>query len=273
MNNFLLMDQPIYTKENCFDPFALTDILIEYAGEKKQPILHFWECENFFILGMKDTRVPDFSEGIQTIVKNGYTPVIRNSGGLGVICDRGVLNLSLIFPKEALETIDHSYEKMYHLIQRVFPELTIDAFEIENSYCPGRFDLSVNAKKIAGLSQRRVKGGIAVMMYLSVDGNQNKRGNIVYDFYRASLKDEFGTKGYPSVDSQSMTTVSDLLGEHLSIDTVKDRVKDILGLKTASIDTYQWIQTNNQEENFKKRHHSMGERNQKLKEDLYANFL
>ena len=42
----------------------------------------------------------------------------------------------------------------------------IEHFEVETSYCPGKFDLSINGKKFAGLAQSRIKNGIALYLGL-----------------------------------------------------------------------------------------------------------
>ncbi len=55
------------TTENRFLPFAFTDVLSEYAGVHHQEFLHFWQLPDTMILGMKDTRVPYFTEGISAL--------------------------------------------------------------------------------------------------------------------------------------------------------------------------------------------------------------
>lgn len=263
---YLYIDQDFFHQETAFLPFALTDVFAEDSHLNKRTFLHFWQFEQTFILGMKDTRVPSFNEGIQTILANNYLPIIRNSGGLGVIADQGVLNISLIFPKEEHTTTDIAYQKMYELTQKVFPELTIEAKEIIHSYCPGTFDLSVQGKKIAGIAQRRLKEGVAVMMYLSVNGNQFHRGETVRTFYQASLKEAFGTDGYPAVDPNCMTTLEAVYGHSLSIADVKDRFLHALTIQQAPIDPLQWIKENNYTELLAKKIASMEQRNLKLKE-------
>ena len=180
------------TTENRFLPFALTDVLSEYAGVHHQEFLHFWQLPDTMILALTTA---------------GFQPIIRNSGGLGVINDAGVLNVSWIFPKTLAATTDAAYQRMVDLMREAFPEKEIAAYEIPNSYCPGTFDLSMDGKKIAGTAQRRIKAGIAVMMYLSVNGDQHYRGEVVRTFYQRSLKEQFGTNGYPAVEPTSMTTL------------------------------------------------------------------
>ena len=73
----------------------------------------------------------------------------------------------------------------------------IDTKEIEHSYCPGRFDLSIDGKKFAGISQRRVRGGIAVQIYLCVEGSGEERAEMMHEFYQRALKGEVTKFKYP----------------------------------------------------------------------------
>lgn len=205
-------------------PFALTDYLIEEVQQLSQPLLHFWQLENTFILGMKDTRVPYLKEGLESLANTPYQAMVRSAGGLGVINDAGILNISLFLPNENNRyTIDEAYEVMTHLMQSAFADtgFKIEAKEIPTSYCPGKFDLSIENKKIAGIAQRRLKNGIAVMLYLSVSGDQIFRGKSVRQFYKASLKEEFGQNGYPAVDPTVMANLTDFF--KTSIEDVKIR--------------------------------------------------
>ncbi|GMA46755.1 lipoate--protein ligase family protein [Tetragenococcus muriaticus] len=260
-----LFDQKTFTKETAMIPFALTDILTETAGKHKKALLHFWQFEQSFILGMKDTRVNHLSKGVKTIKNNGYQPVIRNAGGLGVISDEGILNISWIFPKEQV-SIDQSYQKMLDLIQKAFPELTIKAYEIQHSYCPGKFDLSVEGKKVAGIAQRRVKEGIAVMMYLSVFGDQQQRSEIVRAFYQESLGTDYGKNGYPDVWPSTMTTLSDALHQPLTIQETKKRFLQVLDIDETAQNALNWIKEKEQMAQFQKKMDSMQQRNKQLEE-------
>lgn len=228
----LLYDQGMLSSDFYATPFALTDVLTEYAGEHQQAIVHFWQLEHAMILGMKDTRVPHLKKGIASLAKHYYQPLIRNSGGLGVIADEGILNLSLILPKPTTEklSIDEAYTIMWHWVQEAFAtgEHTINAHEISTSYCPGAFDLSIHGLKFAGIAQRRIKNGIAIMIYLSVTGNQKKRGEIVRDFYQESLGAQFGTNGFPAVEPTVMANLETLLAQSLTIDSVKEQLLNTL---------------------------------------------
>lgn len=237
-NTVFLYDQNCLTEKDYFLPFALTDTLTTFSGINQQPIIHFWQLDQAMILGMKDTRVTDLKSGLTSLKQDGYNIVIRNAGGLGVIADSGILNVTLILPNPINRkiSIDDAYTIMWKWIKQAFEDNnhSIEAFEISESYCPGTFDLSINGKKFAGIAQRRVKDGIAIMIYLSINGDQQKRGKSVRRFYEASLLDDFGKNGYPPVNPTVMANLEDLLQKKLTIEEVKRHLICVL-LDNASI--------------------------------------
>lgn len=256
-----------------FLPFALTDYFIQWTQETQQPLLHFWQLKDTFILGMKDLRVTDLKAGLAQLITTPYTPMVRSAGGLGVINDDGVLNISLFLPNTSKSiSIDEAYETMTSFMQKAFstPEFPIEAFEITNSYCPGKFDLSIHGKKIAGIAQRRLKEGIAVMLYLSVTGPQIKRGEIVRDFYQAALKENFGKLGYPPVDPHIMANLNDFYP--ITVAKVKERFTQVFAdFQQAPIDdTFlkEVLQKKATQDFLKERYRKMQERNEDLQQLL-----
>lgn len=216
--------------EHRFSHFALTDALIKEAGEKKQPILHFWTTTPYVILGMMDTKLPFLTEALEVFRGYDHPFLVRNSGGLAVVSDEGILNFSLIFPEgDSRLPIDDGYGRMHRIIQEAFAPFAqpIDAYEITDSYCPGDFDLSIGGRKIAGIAQRRLKGGIAIMIYLSVSGDQQQRGDMIRSFYKAGLKQEDTKWDFPTVHPESMTTLEDALGHSFTVDDVKSRIRSV----------------------------------------------
>ena len=112
--------------------------------------------------------------------------IVRNSGGLAVVLDEGVLNLSLIFPEGKKRIgINQGYDAMWALVKEMFQgfDHEIEAREIVGSYCPGSYDLSIDGKKFAGISQRRIRNGVAVQIYLCVNGSGARRAELIKQFY------------------------------------------------------------------------------------------
>src|SRR5699024_9795656 len=81
------------------------------------------------------------------------------------------------------------YDIMTSLVKNLLTDYTnkVQAYEIVGSYCPGDYDLSINGVKFAGISQRRVKNGISIQIYLDINGHINRRANLIKDFYSISL--------------------------------------------------------------------------------------
>jgi len=100
----------------------------------------------------------------------------------------------------------------------------IEAREIVGSYCPGSYDLSIGGKKFAGISQRRLKKGVAVQIYLCVNGSGKARAELVKQFYQRAKKEEPTKFEYPQIVPEVMASLSELLGTHFTIGDVMLRL-------------------------------------------------
>lgn len=222
--------QPLSPADN-LSSFIYTNALLRSASELKFPLLHFWTLEDTVILGLKDQRLPHLATALASLTHRGFHYFMRNSGGLAVVSDDGILNLSIFYPWHLEDhelTIDEAYQRMVNLIQAAFPSLEIATGEITHSYCPGSFDISVNGQKIGGISQRRNKVGVTVMLYLSVCGNQQDRGKLIRDFYDTGLQQDQNKWHFPDVWPGAMTTVSKVLNSQLSVQDAIQRIQSIV---------------------------------------------
>lgn len=228
--NWRFWDQSLSAKKrSALESFAADDMLCELVGSGKSPsTVRTWVHDDTVVLGIQDHRLPHIEDGMAYLRDHGYEPIVRNSGGLAVVLDAGVLNISLVLSeKENAIDIPAGYDLMVELVQELFPEAPIEAYEIVGSYCPGSYDLSINGRKFAGISQRRIRRGIAVQVYLCIEGSGEKRAELIRGFYEAGLKDE-GTKfAYPQIKPEVMASLSELLGKPL---TVQEVVLDLYGL-------------------------------------------
>ena len=208
--------------------FGTDDTLCASVGTGNAPATaRTWVHHNTVVLGIQDTKLPFLQEGIDYLKQEGYQSIVRNSGGLAVVLDEGVLNISLIFP-EAEKGIDinRGYDAMWELIQRMFADFPhrIEAREIVGSYCPGSYDLSIGGKKFAGISQRRLKKGVAVQIYLCVNDSGKARAELVKQFYQRAKKEEPTKFEYPQIVPEVMASLSELLGTHFTIGDVMLRL-------------------------------------------------
>jgi octanoyl-[GcvH]:protein N-octanoyltransferase len=208
--------------------FGTDDTLCASVGAGEAPATaRTWVHHNTVVLGIQDTRLPFLQAGIQFLQEHGYQSIVRNSGGLAVVLDEGVLNISLIFPEvEKGIDINRGYDTMWQLIQQMFADFPhqIEAREIIGSYCPGSYDLSIEGKKFAGISQRRLKKGVAVQIYLCVNGSGQKRAELVKQFYKLAKQEEDTKFAYPEIVPVVMASLEELLQTRLTIADVMLRL-------------------------------------------------
>ncbi len=208
--------------------FGFDDTLCASVGAGESPATaRTWVHHNTIVLGIQDTKLPFLSEGVTYLKGAGYQSMVRNSGGLAVVLDEGVLNITLIFP-EAEKGIDinRGYDAMWLLVRRMFADFpaAIEAREITGSYCPGSYDLSIGGKKFAGISQRRLKRGAAVQIYLCVNGRGSRRAELIREFYSRARQGEQTKFAYPEIVPEVMASLSELLGREFTIADVMFRL-------------------------------------------------
>ncbi|RFU67976.1 lipoate--protein ligase family protein [Bacillus sp. V59.32b] len=219
--------------------FAMDDTLCASVGKGDSPaVARAWVHHRTIVLGIQDSKLPFLQKGISYLAEQGYDVIVRNSGGLAVVLDEGVLNLSLIFPEtERKIDINRGYDAMWMLIKTMFADfgMLIEAKEIAGSYCPGSYDLSIGGKKFAGISQRRIRGGVAVQIYLCVSESGSERAELLKEFYRQG-KNHAETKfSYPDIRPEVMASLSELLNTPLTIQDVMLRFLQALKIRSGTI--------------------------------------
>ena len=100
----------------------------------------------------------------------------------------------------------------------------IEAKEIVGSYCPGSYDLSIDGKKFAGISQRRLRSGVAVQIYLCINGSGKQRAEIIKQFYAVGLQGETTKFAYPEIKPEVMASLAELLDVPLTVDQVMTKL-------------------------------------------------
>ncbi|WP_413377799.1 biotin/lipoate A/B protein ligase family protein [Alkalihalobacillus sp. 1P02AB] len=206
---------------SALDSFAYDDSICTSIGNNESPAtIRTWVHASTVVLGTQDSRLPTIADGIHYLTSNQYSSIVRNSGGLAVVLDEEVLNLSLIIKEEKGLSINMGYDLMLELIQKMFPESSIIAGEVVGSYCPGSYDLSIDGKKFAGISQRRIRNGVAVQIYLCVRGSGSKRAELIREFYERAVQGKEANFDYPHVVPETMASLAELTGKDLSIQDV-----------------------------------------------------
>ena len=213
-----------------YHSFAIDDVLQEIAGEDQSLKFRAWVHDPFVILGLHDARLPHLEDGLSYLSSIGYDYIVRNSGGLGVVLDDGILNISLIMERDKSPLIDEGYDLMLDLVDAALGDADVKAYEINGSYCPGSYDLSIDGKKFAGVSQRRIKNGVAVQIYLSVSGSGAARAEIMKEFYRHAKKDAETKFEYPLIQPEVMASLNELLDKNWTVEDVLNKFLSVLNI-------------------------------------------
>lgn len=245
--------------------FAIDDALaLSVSDQSSPPILRLWSHPATVVLGIPDTRLPFIEAGIKLLTEQGYHVIVRNSGGLAVALDEGVLNMSLILPDVKRLSIEDGYEKMFRFVKHMLRHLTTDiqAYEIVGSYCPGDYDLSINGVKFAGISQRRLRDGAAIQIYLDVEGKSRERAVHIQKFYEVSRQQVETSFTYPTVNPDVLGSLSNILNKQITIEDIKQRAFQTLASFTEQIVSQSLLET--ELEAFNKRYEQMIKRNEKI---------
>lgn len=203
--------QQNFLKDEADTAIATSNVLLSLSQRLKTPIVHFWTLEDTVILGHMDTKLKSLKKGLKVIEAANYNYFFRNAGGLGVVSDEGIVNVGFYFPTAHDVAIDSAYQQVAEFLQSVFNDLDVQVKtgEISDSYCPGKFDLSIAGQKIAGIAQRRAKGGISILLYLSLNGDQEKRGQLMEQFYQAANVPSHPKIVFPEVNPKLMINFDD----------------------------------------------------------------
>lgn len=248
--NWRFIDQTKLDKSfSALDSFAIDDTLCAIVGERHSlPTIRTWLHDRTIVLGIQDSRLPNIEAGMQFLKEKHFNVIVRNSGGLAVVLDKGILNISLIMKENRQISINSGYEMMVELIQLMFAEekVKIKPGEIIGSYCPGTFDLSIDGKKFAGISQRRVRSGVAVQIYLCVKGSGGDRAGLIKEFYKIAVNGQETKFKYPHISPETMASLEELLQKQLSTNDVMNQLLRVLKINkdTSMIDS----QLNSEEE-------------------------
>lgn len=251
---------------NALQSFGMDDTLCASVGAGVSPATaRSWVHHKTVVLGIQDTKLPFLKDGLKHLEEKGYRYIVRNSGGLAVVLDEGVLNLSLILAEtEKGIDINRGYDAMLALVEEMFADynVNIEAKEIVGSYCPGSYDLSIGGKKFAGISQRRLRRGVAVQIYLCVNGSGSERAELLKTFYHLGKRKSETKFEYPEINPEVMASLSELIRQPLTIEDVMLRFLQVL--KRRSEQLYAGTLTEEELPIFQGYHQRVMDRNDKI---------
>jgi octanoyl-[GcvH]:protein N-octanoyltransferase len=136
----------------------------EITSESGAPALLIWRSQRALLVTRQDTHLPRFRDSSEQMAAAGWPVVLRKSGGGACPVGPGTIEVATIEPAIPAATINAKYEALSELIQSSLHSFAIAARSgpVTGAYCSGHYDLAVQGKKIAGLSQHwfRNRGGV-----------------------------------------------------------------------------------------------------------------
>jgi lipoate-protein ligase A len=155
------------------------------------PVLMAWRSRQALLVSRTETRLTHFHQACIELASTGWLVVLRKSGGTACPVGPGTIQVSTIEAAAPDATMQAKYAFLAELIQS-----TLRAFQIDSqigatpqAYCPGHFDVAVQGKKIAGISQHwfRNRRGVRCAVTaacINVEESPEMLASVVNRFYR-----------------------------------------------------------------------------------------
>lgn len=161
-------DAPLANGKGCWSVVSVPGIgSVETALARQQaladevdatvrPVLMLWRCHQALLVSRTETRLPRFQQACIELASTGWPVVLRRSGGSACPIGPGTVQVSTIELAAPEETMEAKYAALAGIIQSALRAFGIESRTgtVAEAYCPGRFDVTVDGKKIAGISQR-----------------------------------------------------------------------------------------------------------------------
>ncbi len=147
---------------------------------------------------------------------DGAWPICpRASGGTAVAHGAGTLNLSLIVPlRNGAPTIHAAYDTWNAILDDTLQRLNVhvDTARIDQAFCAGSYDVSVDGRKLAGVAQARRHGSVLVHGTILLDVDAHEYLGLV----EAAERLIGVPKGHCRYDPTRITCLRELTGEQIS---------------------------------------------------------
>jgi octanoyl-[GcvH]:protein N-octanoyltransferase len=137
-------------------------LLEDVLARPERGVLRLWRTRPCLVVTSLMAHRPAFAAAVAASIGRGWPVVVRRTGGGPVPQTAGTLNVSLAYatPREKAPSIDAAF---LHFADAVLAALKTCGIpgkvgEIAGSCCPGRYDIAIGGRKIAGIAQRRRQG-------------------------------------------------------------------------------------------------------------------
>jgi lipoate-protein ligase A len=162
----------------------------DLTSETSAPALLIWRAQPALLVTRQEKRLPRFREASEQLQDAGWRVLVRKSGGGACPVSLGTVQVAMIGPAVPGTTMNAKYDALTKLIQSTlcFFRIVARIGSVAGAYCPGTYDLAVQGKKIAGMSQHwfRNRCGIHCVVTtasINIEEPPNVLANVVNRFY------------------------------------------------------------------------------------------
>jgi lipoate-protein ligase A len=160
------------------------------TGDTATSILSVWRCPRALLVTPPETRLPSFEQARDLMRTDGWPVVLRKSGGGACPVGPGTVQIALVETAGACPSLNAKYEVLGRLVHAALSAFQIDSCSrpVAGAYCPGRYDIAVAGRKIAGMSQRWFRNRrdvhcVITSASLNVEEPPDILAGVVNDFY------------------------------------------------------------------------------------------
>jgi octanoyl-[GcvH]:protein N-octanoyltransferase len=126
------------------------------ASGEALPCMVLWRSAPALVVTRSQARLPGFSRAVGHLAKTGWPVVVRSSGGGAFPICPGTVQCAILERRATTAiSMNSLYERMTRLIADALAECGLAATvgEVPDAFCPGRYDIAVGGRKLAGLAQ------------------------------------------------------------------------------------------------------------------------
>ncbi|UVE16925.1 lipoate--protein ligase family protein [Pseudomonas sp. LS44] len=173
-----------------------------HGGAGDCALLCWQPSEQALVMPRKFSRLPGFAAACAASEAQGWPVALRDTGGEPVPQSPGVLNVALVYAVPPQDTELTRLESAYlRLCQPFCAWLAAQGLEpglgaVDGAFCDGRYNITLNARKLAGTAQRwrrRPNAGPAVVLAhaaVMMDNQREAMVELVNAFYQGCGLDE-----------------------------------------------------------------------------------
>ncbi|HCF0145223.1 lipoate--protein ligase family protein, partial [Pseudomonas aeruginosa] len=136
-------------------------LLDEVCGGAREHGLLLWQpCDRALVMPRRMERLEGFAPASAAVAERGWPVLLRDTGGEPVPQSPGVLNIALSYalgPGDNEQTrIETAYLRLCQPICDWLRERGLDAGvgAVAGSFCDGRYNVTLDGRKLAGTAQR-----------------------------------------------------------------------------------------------------------------------